>query len=1058
MSDKLNKFKELLRTMFEMDKADLDFGIYRIMNQKRDEINKFLDEDLLPQVKDELSKLGSKDVEDKKKELEKLKITLEDAGVIAEETPKYQTLKNEIESSIDIASLENEIFSSLTNFFSRYYKEGDFISKRRYKEGVYAIPYEGEEVKLHWANADQYYVKSSENFRDYTFKLDDSKIVHFKVVEASTEKDNNKTQDGERRFVLNEEKFIDIINGELVIYFNFVIRPKGEKREKINEQTMKKLLESITANSPYKEFIGLFVNRPTEKNKKRTLLEKHLNDYTAKNTFDYFIHKDLGGFLRRELDFYIKNEVMFIDDIEEDEQKVIKSISKVKVIKKIGNKIIKFLEQLENFEKKLWEKKKFVIETNYCITLDKIDEKLYPEIINNKEQIKEWKELFAIDELDGYSEELNIDFLKNNPYLVLDTKFFNIDFKEKLLCSFENLDKEIDGLLVHSDNFHALNLLKEKYEQQVKCVYIDPPYNTNASKIAYKNGYEHSSWISLMESRLNLAKEFMAQNGIIQVAIDDYEFRYLNLLMESVFGRNNMISNIGILTNPKGRDQEFIAQAHDYTIMYGKDKRYSETYNFELSEEDMKAKYSKGEGKESYRELPLKRTGSGKWREDRPYMFFPFLYDEKKDVTSIIPKEEYDKIYDKYTDSFDDVFLMELKNKYEMKGFIFILPMDSNGSYLRWRWGYESCRKGIEKGSLFTKKTISGKYNIYEKNMGDAYYTPKSLWIGEKYDASSKGTNLLNSIIPNNPFDYPKSLYTVEDNLIIGSNDDSLVLDFFAGSGTTGHAVINLNREGKGKRKYILVEMGEYFNTVTKPRIQKVVYSKDWKNGKPVSREGSSHIFKYIKLESYEDTLNNLLVRNDIDRLLLESNKDFKEDYMLSYMLDVETKGSNSLLNVDKFNNPFRYTLNIERNLETKKVNVDLVETFNYLIGLKVNRIEKTQKFNAISSNKGEGTNSVKLEQSKEGDYLFKEVEGYLPSGEKALIIWRTLTGDSVKDNAALDAYFLKKRYSTLDMEFDYIYVNGDNNLPNLKVNEDKWKVILIEDEFHKRMFEEKGL
>ena len=148
---------------------------------------------------------------------------------------------------------------------------------------------------------------------------------------------------------------------------------------------------------------------------------------------------------------------------------------------------------------------------------------------------------------------------------------------------------------------------------------------------------------------------------------------------------------------------------------------------------------------------------------------------------------------------------------------------------------------------------------------------PKSLWSNSKYDATSKGTRVLGNLFNNKLFDYPKSIFAVIDALTIGSDNKSLVLDYFAGSGTTAHATIALNREDNGNRKYILVEQGEYFDTVIKPRIQKVVYSADWKEGKPTNPEsGISHCLKVVKLESYQDTLNNLeLVRKGAQQTLL---------------------------------------------------------------------------------------------------------------------------------------------------------------------------------------------
>lgn len=1057
MNESYQKLIAILKEMFQLDQSDLDFGIYRIMNYKRNEIEKFLNEDLLPQVKSELEKYISVEQKGVEKELKELTEKLEDAGVALESSSKYVALKSKLDNGLNVASAENEVYSHLANFFRRYYSGGDFISLRRYKKDVYAMPYEGEEVKLHWANADQYYIKTAEYFRDYSFTTPDDKKVHFKLVDAETDRDNNKAQKGkERRFVITEDEPLVRENGELIIRFEYIVQE--QKQKDLNSYSMELITKSINNDSEFKEFQSLLAVDPTEKNPKRKLIEKYLNDYTSRNTFDYFIHKDLGNFLKRELDFYIKNEIMFLDDIDIDNNLNFEQyLTKIKVMKKIAGKIISFLSQIEEFQKKLWLKKKFVTETNYCITLDRISENFYPQILSNQAQINEWKRLFAIDEITSDLSNLTDEFLKEHPYLIVDTKFFDEDFKEKIIDSIENLDEEINGVLIHSDNFHALNLLQKKYEEQIKCCYIDPPYNTNASKIIYKNGYEHSSWLSLIHDRVRLSKNLLSKNGIIEVAIDDYEFRRVNMLMDSVFGLNNFISNIAILTNPKGRDQEHIAQAHDYTIIYSKNKRFAETNYFALSDEEMSKKYSLGEGEDAYRELPLKRTGSGKWREDRPYMFFPFIYNLTNEKLQVLPEHEYVKLYNKEQDTFDDIFLQSLREKYESTNHVFILPIDGNGNYLRWRWGYSSCVDGVENGTLYAKLTRNGTYNIYEKNAGDKYVTPKSLWFGEKYDASSKGTNLLANILPDNPFDYPKSLYTVMDSITIGANKDSLIIDFFAGSGTTGHAVIELNREDKeeGKRKYILVEMGEYFETVTKPRIQKVIYSKDWNNGKPVSREGISQIFKYIRLESYEDTLNNLVINLTQEQLtLLEMNHEIREQYMLSYMLSNETENSTSLLNIDMFQNPFEYKMKIANGLETQVTAVDLVETFNYLLGIEVVRNERKERYNAIEDKISNVPGAVKLSSSKEGEYVFKEIEGRTLDGEKILVIWRSLTDDIVKDNAALDAYFLKKKYSTQDFEFNRIYVNGDNNLQNLKLDEERWKVVLIEEEFKKLMFD----
>lgn len=263
--------------------------------------------------------------------------------------------------------------------------------------------------------------------------------MHFRLAAAATERDNNKAADRqERRFVLRAEDSAEEAGGELQVYFEY--RPSGEKQAELNKRTATRLMEWPEAET-WRE--GLSAAAPTAGNPGRTCLEKHLADYTARNSFDYFIHKDLGGFLRRELDFYLKNEVLHVDDLDtDDERRATQYLARLRAIKQVGHKIIDFLAQLEDFQKKLWLKKKFVVRTDYCMTLDWVPEELYPEVAANDAQRDEWARLFATDEIEAdttrgasYSEPLTEEFLRENPHLVLDTRYFDGCFKERLLDS-----------------------------------------------------------------------------------------------------------------------------------------------------------------------------------------------------------------------------------------------------------------------------------------------------------------------------------------------------------------------------------------------------------------------------------------------------------------------------------------------------------------------------------------------------------------------------------------------------------------------------------------------
>jgi adenine-specific DNA-methyltransferase len=369
MTQRYEKLKRLLKELFQLDQPDLDFGFYRIMHARSADVTQFLDKDLLPQVKSAFARYLPADKAAIEKDLAKLVAGIEAAGMNPDDSPKVKELRTRLdEEAVDLEALEAEVYDHLYSFFRRYYSEGDFLSKRVYKPGVYAIPYQGQEVKLHWANADQYYIKTSEYLRDYAFRLrpesgKNPMRVHFRLVDATEgEHGNVKEAAGkERRFKLATEEPLAIENGELVIRFTY--QPEPTKQKDLNaeaEDAILKLGDVALVN--WLQALGEKHVRTDGTPSEATRLRVHLDRYTARNTFDYFIHKDLGGFLRRELDFYIKNEVMHLDDIENEmAPRVEQYLSKIKVIRRIAGKIIDFLAQLENFQKKLWLKKNLTV-------------------------------------------------------------------------------------------------------------------------------------------------------------------------------------------------------------------------------------------------------------------------------------------------------------------------------------------------------------------------------------------------------------------------------------------------------------------------------------------------------------------------------------------------------------------------------------------------------------------------------------------------------------------------------------------------------------------------
>jgi adenine-specific DNA-methyltransferase len=1008
------KFKRLLRELFMFDQADLDFGIYRIMNSKRDEITAFLEKDLLPQVRTALGELEAVDhaalVTDLAKAVEKAK----DLGVDPDSTQKVKDLRQQIAQKADLGALENEIFSNLYVFFRRYYSEGDFLSLRRYKEGVYAIPYEGEEVKLYWANADQYYIKTAEYFRDYSFRVADGRRVHFKLFAADTLQNNNGQAVGqERRFILRETDPIAQVNGDLIIHFEY--RPDASKRKQtdLNAESAKKILN---ADQTRDWLARLAAPAPTDKNPDRTLLERHLADYTARNTFDYFIHKNLGSFLRRELDFFIKNEVMHLDDVQsETAPRVEQYLARIKAIRVIAHKLIDFLAQLENFEKKLWLKKKFVIETNYCVTLDRIPEELYEEVAANDAQREEWVRLIAIDEIKGdpaYSVPLTNDFLKAHQTLTVDTRHFSGEFTRRLLATIPMLDEQTDGVFIHSENFQALSLMQSRYREQIECIHIDPPYNTQTSGFLYKNDYQHSSWLAMMSDRLQAGRTLLSSRGSLLCHIDENENERLQLLCNDL-----QLPSAGTIVWDKKNPmlgRKGVATQHEYVLWR---TEIQEPVYLRNAKQRLILKTA-GEIIEKHGGVTeLAESEFAKWISNCP---------------GLSGGERAYRNLDKHGRVYQSAGMSAPEPRTDPKFFVPLIhpktgkpcPVPPFG----WSRSPETLKELVDNDEI-----IFGEDESVQPRRKLFLTTESQRQVSSVLQDANRGKADVDKLGLEFPYCHPLSLYVD----LVGAaapSDDATVLDFFAGSGTNGHAVIALNRDEGTRRRFILVEVREYFDSVLLPRLKKVTYTPEWKDGKPQrtatkeEAERGPHIMKVLRLESYEDTLDNIeMRRTHAQGDLLTQQAGLREDFTLRYMLDVESQGSASLLDLEQFEDPFNYKLKVSTASagESRLTKVDLVETFTYLLGLQVKHIDSIRGFTVV-----QGTN---------------------PAGEKTLVIWRNIRE---KSSSELDDFFVKQKYNTRDMEFDLIYVNGDNNLENLKRPDETWKVRLIEEEFKRLMFD----
>jgi adenine-specific DNA-methyltransferase len=1040
------KFQALvtkLREIFQIDRPELDFGIYRILNARAGEINDYLEKRLAEKVQASLSVGSDAQREQVARELKEKVSQYEADGIDPETVPKVKELRQRLaQYSAGVSEHENAVFSHLLTFFSRYYEQGDFISQRRYKGDTYAIPYAGEEVMLHWANKDQYYTKSGENFSNYSFKMEDGRKVHFRLVAADTAKDNRKDNDKERRFALvaprtvtrvdeggdeYEEELVPVEeatdkdgNKELIIRFEYSAHPKGTKQEAL----VAKAMETVFADASVKaRWLALSQRAPTEKNPQRTLLEKHLSNYTTRNTADYFIHKDLGGFLRRELDFYIKNEVMHLDDVQNAGAfaDIEKNLRMIQCLRSIALELITFLAQLEDFQKKLWLKKKFVVSSHYCITLDRVPKELYPEIVANERQWAQWASLritHEVVDLVNSAKPGTVEYLNQNQFLTVDTLLFSQEFKRQLQSLMRDGDLEPMGLLIHGDNFQGLRLLRSRFLEQVKCVLTDPPYNTKARDFHYKDNFRHSSWVSMMYDRALAAKHLLSSDGVFFHHVDENEHQNASFLLDQIFGEANRVADI-VWKNSSKNGEGYVSMQHEYIVGAVKNSAANKG-NWKERKEGLEEIYKAFDG--------FRKKHGTDWKA---------IHQAALDFYNSFPDSNpiKDNLHYSWMDEKGVYFPNDISKP--ANGYFYDVVHPRTG---------KPCKKPAG-GWRFVESTMLEKLKNNEVHFGDDHTTvpnnktylkntEEQSLSSIKYRDGRVASNLLRNMFgEKDPFKNPKDVDLTARILKALETKDCYVLDYFGGSGSTGHVALELQRVHSPIR-YILMEIGEHFDSVLVPRIRKAIYSREWKDGEPNSpHTGITHCFKVLKLESYEDTLNNLQLRRTTAQgdLLNTLPQQAKDDYLMNYMLDVESQGS--LLSVNDFRKPFDYTLNIAVDsagaFEPRKV--DLVETFNYLIGLRVKHIDA---------------------QPQRG---FITVSGALPSGESCLVLWRDC---EVLDYEGLSRLCDKLAINPADNEFDVVYINGDHNIPTVltqTVEEGGATRVLklrqIEPEFLDRMF-----
>ncbi|MBW2036403.1 MAG: site-specific DNA-methyltransferase [Deltaproteobacteria bacterium] len=821
----------------------------------------------------------------------------------------FPQLKEDIDRALaSFPEFREELFDRLYTFFRRYFSESGSIYFRFTPphEHVYEKVYtDDRDVVLFWKTHMLYYVKTDRLFQCMKVDVDGFKFS-FDVSTLEHKRANEK-----RALIYAFKERRD--DGTLVLAVAYSERGKKTNLDKIRQAIKNALgLTRYTAQVPSEE-----------------TLERAFRSFERQSEVDYFINKDARKFLREQFNLWLYQYVF------EPEQRqgtfwTEKRIRQLQVLKEIAYKIIDFIAQFEDELVRIWNKPKFVLESHYVITLDRIAAQEGGQNVLDRlfahsgmeAQVQEWRELGMVGEEFTPEQVWIIDLMgkrlhERYRYLPIDTKYFP-DLEMAILALFDHLDQELDGWLVHSENYQALNTMLPKFKEQVKCVHIDPPYNTETSGFLYANCYQHASWLTMMENRIALALTMLEGKGHFLCHIDDNEYQRLQLLLDR-FGIADAGTVVWDKRNPvtAGRG---VAIQHEYVIWRSNVdtpiyERNQNILSMLRKAREIIEKHG-GVTEEAQREF-------SRWVQQNPNLTgglkaYRYLDEQGRIYQSVSLRAPEPRT--------DPKFFQPLIHPVTGKP----CPVPPNG----FSRTPETLKAMMERGEIIFGPDETTQPRQKRLLSAESQMQIRSILVDAKRGKADTDALGLETF----PYSHPVSLYEELIAAATNSNQgDALVLDYFAGSGTTGHAVINLNREDGGRRKYILVEMGDYFHTVLFPRIKKVVFSDKWKDGKAQEDgKGISHFVKYFRLEQYEEVLRKARYQDD--------NKPFFfQDPYTQYvflrdpkMLDNAETGE-KVMEVDTERNEIRV------DLSRLYPNIDLAETFSCLTGKWIRRIHPAE-------------------------------------------------------------------------------------------------------------------
>lgn len=436
---------------------------------------------------------------------------------------------------------------------------------------------------------------------------------------------------------------------------------------------------------------------------------------------------------------------------------------------------------------------------------------------------------------------------------------------------------------VNSENFQALSLMQARYRGEVQCIYIDPPYNTGGDGFAYKDAYQHSSWLAMLDSRLVLTHDILADNGTFISSIDEHEYERLSLILDQHFNPENRIGSL-VWKGATDNNPTRIAIEHEYLLCFAKDKTHVEEHW------STRTSQQKDLMLDAYSRIRKPETSVDEIAEK----FAEFAAENREELGDLY---RYRRV-----DSVGPYAARRNMDNPGKRGYDYdVMHPVTKKPCARPYWGWRFPPKTMER-LLAEDRIIFGdteeKLPELKVYLSEVKFPLRSMF---SLDAR-KGSNDLDRLFgARDIFKNPKPVELITYVIPFMTTRDALLADFFSGSGTTGHAIINMNREDAGSRKFLLIESGEHFDPVLVPRLKKVAFSPEWKDGKPVraatteEADRSPRLIKVLRLESYEDTLNNLALSRGSRQATLEfpaaqGADGLREQYLLRYQLDVESR------------------------------------------------------------------------------------------------------------------------------------------------------------------------